>query len=64
MKDCWKKSAAPPNQKSCDKAKCCYDAACEAVFKYEQFANSEYWEKVKAAMKELVNETLSERASK
>jgi len=53
---CWKSRKEP--FKECDKSKCCYDAACRAIFEYEQYANSEYWLKIREKCEALTKELM------
>ena len=45
MKHCWN---SPTELKECDKASCCYNAACLAVFDYWKFAHSKEWKEIVA----------------
>lgn len=45
MRHCWK-VRADRNPPECEHAKCCYDASCQAVFDYWEFANSDEWKRI------------------
>lgn len=47
---CWRDP-----HKQCELSKCCYDASCNAVFKYWKFANSEEWHQ---ALLKAISETI------